>query len=138
MSGKELQDLTLQVAQLAQLVGRYIEDERLRFNAFEHVERKSFNSLVSYVDKTAEEQLVEALGALLPDAGFVTEEGTAGAEDQDYLWIIDPLDGTTNYIHGIPCYAVSIGLTYRSELLIGVVYEITKDENFYAWKDGGA
>ncbi|QTN39538.1 inositol monophosphatase [Cryomorphaceae bacterium] len=138
MSGKELQDFTLQVAELAKRVGQYIEDERVRFNAFEHVERKSFNSLVSYVDKTAEEQLVEALGALLPEAGFVTEEGTAGAEDQDYLWIIDPLDGTTNYIHGIPCYAVSIGLTYRNKLLIGVVYEITKDENFYAWKDGGA
>ncbi len=138
ISDLDLKELTLQVAGLAGRVGRYIEDERNRFNAFEHVERKRFNSLVSYVDKTAEEQLVEGLGGILPQAGFITEEGTAGENGQDLLWIIDPLDGTTNYIHGIPCYAVSVGLTYQHELLVGVVYEITKQEHFYACKGGGA
>ena len=138
MNDRELKEITLRVAKLAEQVGRYIENERNNFNAFQHVERKSFNSLVSYVDKTAEEQLVNGLLQIVPQAGFVTEEGTAGEEGQDILWIIDPLDGTTNYIHGIPCYAVSVALTYKHELMVGVVYEITKAENFYAWKRGGA
>ena len=133
-----LKELALKAKDIAAETGIYIEGERARFNAFEHVERKSFNSLVSYVDKTAEEKLVLELGAILPEAGFVTEEGTASEEGQDWLWIIDPLDGTTNYIHGIPCYAVSIGLTFKGVLQVGVVYEITKAENFYAWKGGGA
>ena len=133
----DLEKLTLEAKDIAAETGAYIEAERERFNAFEHVERKSLNSLVSYVDKTAEEKLVEKLGALIPEAGFVTEEGTASESGEDWLWIIDPLDGTTNYIHGIPCYAVSIGLTFKGVLQVGVVYEITKNENFYAWKNGG-
>jgi myo-inositol-1(or 4)-monophosphatase len=75
---------------------------------------------------------------LLPEAGFVTEEKTATIAGEQYDWIIDPLDGTTNFIHGLPTYAISIALQCDGELVLGVVYEINRDECFSAWKNGGA
>jgi myo-inositol-1(or 4)-monophosphatase len=94
--------------------------------------------MVSYVDKTAEIALVKGLRILLPEAGFVTEEKTASIAGEQYDWIIDPLDGTTNFIHGLPTYAISIALQCDGELVLGVVYEINRDECFSAWKNGGA
>jgi myo-inositol-1(or 4)-monophosphatase len=94
--------------------------------------------MVSYVDKTAEIALVKGLRILLPEAGFVTEEKTATIAGEQYDWIIDPLDGTTNFIHGLPTYAISIALQCDGELVLGVVYEINRDECFSAWKNGGA
>jgi myo-inositol-1(or 4)-monophosphatase len=94
--------------------------------------------MVSYVDKTAEIALVKGLRLLLPEAGFVTEEKTASIAGEQYDWIIDPLDGTTNFIHGLPTYAISIALQCDGELVLGVVYEINRDECFSAWKNGGA
>jgi myo-inositol-1(or 4)-monophosphatase len=100
---------------------------------------------VSYVDKGSEQLIVKALRALLPEAGFITEEGTAKGDDVGCLkdeegctWVVDPLDGTTNFIHGFAPYAVSIALIRGREILVGVVYEICADECFYAWKGGGA
>jgi myo-inositol-1(or 4)-monophosphatase len=75
---------------------------------------------------------------LLPEAVFVTEEKTATIAGEQYDWIIDPLDGTTNFIHGLPTYAISIALQCDGELVLGVVYEINRDECFSAWKNGGA
>ena len=77
----------------------------------------------------------------LPEAGFITEEGTAdfeGTPTPPLLWVVDPLDGTTNFIHQYAPYAVSIALLEGKEILIGVLYEICADECFYAWKGGGA
>jgi myo-inositol-1(or 4)-monophosphatase len=102
------------------------------------------------VDKGSERLIVSALRELLPEAGFITEEGTT--EDshrfhrlsqkdgltQNMCWVVDPLDGTTNFIHQYAPYAVSIALMEGTEILIGVVYEICADECFYAWKGGGA
>jgi myo-inositol-1(or 4)-monophosphatase len=102
------------------------------------VEEKSLNSLVSYVDKTAEEQLVRGLGALLPEAGFLTEEGTVATTAAEYQWVIDPLDGTTNFLHGLPLYCVSVGLRRGTDTLIGIIYAPAMGEMFYAWKGGGA
>jgi myo-inositol-1(or 4)-monophosphatase len=82
--------------------------------------------------------IVEALKALLPEAGFITEEGLATHRDEQMLWVVDPLDGTTNFIHGFAPYAVSIALTQGREILLGVVYEVCANECFYAWKGGGA
>lgn len=118
-------------------VGAFIRRERLVFSS-EHIEHKGLNDLVSYVDKMAEQQLVEALSQLLPESGFITEEETITKKGERYNWIIDPLDGTTNFIHGIPTFAISIALMDEDQLVIGVVYEINRDECFYAWKDGGA
>jgi myo-inositol-1(or 4)-monophosphatase len=78
------------------------------------------------------------LSILIPDAGFIAEEGTSNKIGKEFNWIIDPLDGTTNFIHGIPAFAVSIALKQNKELVIGVIYEINQDECFYAWKDSKA
>ncbi|MDX1666444.1 MAG: inositol monophosphatase family protein [Saprospiraceae bacterium] len=102
------------------------------------IEEKSVNSLVSYVDKQSEEKLVNGLSELLPDSVFLTEEDTVSNQAGEWQWIVDPLDGTTNFLHGIPCFAVSVGLRYREELVVGIVYEVSRNECFYAWKDGGA
>ena len=82
--------------------------------------------------------IVKALRELLPEAGFITEEGLASHTDEQLLWVVDPLDGTTNFIHGFAPYAVSIALIRGKEILVGVVYEICADECFCAWQDGGA
>lgn len=118
------------VNQLSKEVGEFIRNQRISIN---DVETKSKNSLVTYVDKTAEKMLVEKLSELIPEAGFIAEEGTSKKVGDTYNWIIDPLDGTTNFIHGVPCYCISIGLTQNEELVLGVIYEINLDELFYAW-----
>jgi myo-inositol-1(or 4)-monophosphatase len=104
----------------------------------EQVEAKSRNSLVSYVDKTAEEILVSGLGKIIPQSGFITEEGTVAQHKSEYTWIIDPLDGTTNFLQQIPVYAVSVGLMHHNELILGIVSDVEQQEVFYAWKGGGA
>src|SRR5688500_3697952 len=104
----------------------------------EHIEIKSRNSLVSFVDKNAEKILVEGLQKIIPGAGFITEEGTIEQKSAEYTWIIDPLDGTTNFLHHIPVYSISIGLLHEEEIILGVICDIEHHENFYAWKGGGA
>lgn len=115
----------------------FLRTERAGFMQ-EKVEYKGFNDLVSYVDKGSEKILVDGLSPLIPDAGFITEENTLTITDREWKWIIDPLDGTTNFVHGVPCYCVSVGLTYRDELVLGIIHEVNLDECFYGWKDGGA
>lgn len=131
------QQLCLQVCKLAKRTGAFIRKERKRFKA-SAIEVKGHNNFVSYVDKRAEEKLVAALSELLPEAGFIAEEGTSDKKGERYNWIIDPLDGTTNFIHGFPCFAVSIALTEGDKTVIGVIYEINQKECFYAWKDSDA
>lgn len=104
----------------------------------EKIEIKSRNSLVSYVDKEAERILVEGLGKILPDAGFITEEETVAQKTSIYTWVIDPLDGTTNFLQQIPIYSVSIGLLHDDQLILGVISDVEQGETFYAWKGGGA
>lgn len=94
--------------------------------------------MVSYVDKTAEEKLVAELSKILPEAGFITEENTISKTGERYNWVIDPLDGTTNFIHGMPPFSVSIALKEHDEYIAGVIYEINLDECFYAWKGSPA
>ena len=96
------------------------------------------NDFVSYVDKGAEKLLVERLARALPEAGFITEEGTSTKVGARYCWVIDPLDGTTNFLHGVYPYAVSIGLMEYDDVIAGVVHEVGKNETFTACKGGGA
>ncbi|HJW29695.1 MAG TPA: inositol monophosphatase family protein [Saprospiraceae bacterium] len=102
------------------------------------IETKSRNSLVSYVDKTAENILVNGLRSILPASGFITEEETVAQSNAEYTWIIDPLDGTTNFLHNIPFYSVSVALQHGQELLAGIVHDVVHQESYYAWKGGGA
>lgn len=137
METSDLQKLCKSVTALTKQVGTFILEERKTFSQ-NAIEKKGHNDLVSYVDKTAEERIVAELKRLLPEAGFYTEESTDNTKGETYNWIIDPLDGTTNFIHGIPCFCISIALLQKNELVLGVVHELNLDECFYAWKDGGA
>ena len=130
----DLKQLTAEVCRIATDAGHFLKEERKNFR----VEEKHAHDYVSYVDKESEVRVVKALSALLPEAGFITEEGSATYQNEPYCWVIDPLDGTTNYIHDEAPYCVCIALRNRTELLLGVVYEVCRDECFYAWKDGEA
>ena len=123
-----------QVCEIAKQVGRYIKEERAINQV--NVEIKGSNDFVTQVDKGAERKIVSELQKILPDAGFIAEEGTAESKGEVYNWIIDPIDGTTNFIHGVAPYAISIALMENEELVIGVVYEIGLDECFYSSKGG--
>lgn len=119
-------------------VGQFVMSELGKVND-SHIETKDRNSLVSYVDKAAEEMLVEALSIILPEAGFITEENTVTQnKDRDIVWIVDPLDGTNNFLHNIPHFALSIGLLVDGELKVGLVLEPNLNELFYAYENGGA
>lgn len=115
--------------------GTFIRDARV---TEADVDVKSKNSLVTFVDKQSEKIIVEALQQVLPDAGIIAEEGEYDANAGGLNWIIDPLDGTTNFIHGLPCYSVSIALVKEKEILAGCVAELNNNETFYAYKNGGA
>jgi myo-inositol-1(or 4)-monophosphatase len=129
-----LQNITKQVTEVAKEAGEFIRQERKNFSA-DRIEFKGLNDLVSYVDKTAEQKIVSSLEKILPEAGFITEEKTTTKVGERYNWIIDPLDGTTNFIHGLPVYSVSIALQEYDKLVAGVVYEVNQDECFYASTD---
>ena len=118
-------------------VGGFIREEATKFDRG-LIEYKGKNDLVSYVDKEAELRLVGSLSKLMPEAGIIAEEGTGEALVDGYNWIIDPLDGTTNFIHGLPTYAVSVALVHQEQILIGIVYEINRDECFYATHESEA
>lgn len=109
----------------------------MSFNA-NAIELKGLNDLVSYVDKRAERILVDNLSDLIPDAGFTTEEDTVNTKGKTYNWIIDPLDGTTNFIHGVPTYSISIALYEEDKPVLGIVYELNRGEMFYSYKGAPA
>lgn len=126
-----------QIERICSEVGEFILEEKNKVNS-NQIEHKSLNSLVSYVDKGAEERLVKALHHLLPEAGFIAEEGTSAKKGEKYNWIIDPIDGTTNYLHGIPTFAISVALKADDQIILGVVYELGQKEMFSAELGKGA
>lgn len=132
-----LEALTNQVGELAKTVGVFIRQEANHFDNSK-IEHKGVNDLVSYVDKEAEKLIVKGLKKILPEAGFLTEEGTELANLTDLYWVVDPLDGTTNFLHGLPVFSISIGLIQNDNVVIGVVFEVNKAECFTAYKGGGA
>jgi len=129
--------LCLQACDVAKDAGAYIRGELPRLRASD-IKTKGLHNYVTHVDTTAEKRIVKALEQLLPEAGFIVEEESIRKEGGEYRWVVDPLDGTTNFIHGLPCFSVSIALMHKEEVVVGVVYEINQDECFYAWKGGGA
>jgi myo-inositol-1(or 4)-monophosphatase len=133
----DLKDLCREMVHAAHETGSYIRSESEHFD-LANVEHKGLHDFVSYVDKGAEKRLVEKLGLLIPEAGFKVEEGTSSKKGDRYNWIIDPLDGTTNFLHRLHPHSISIGLKDNNEIIAGVVYEVKGDETFVAWKNGGA
>ncbi len=101
------------------------------------VSAKRDKDFVTEIDKAAEEAIIGVLKAAYPDHAILAEESGASG-DSDYVWIIDPLDGTTNFIHGFPQYCVSIALAHKGLLTHAVVYDPTRNELFTAVKGGGA
>jgi myo-inositol-1(or 4)-monophosphatase len=95
-------------------------------------------NLVTEMDMRSERVVVETLLASFPGHGIMAEEETLIRNDSGFTWIIDPLDGTTNYAHGYPCFSVSIALEQKSEIVLGVVYDPMRDELFTARKGEGA
>lgn len=109
----------------------------------------SMHDLVTEVDKGAERMIRNLIGTHFPEHSFLGEEGVepgpeASAKalqdlsDAEYLWIVDPVDGTTNYVHGFPFYSVSIALAHRGQVIVGVVYDPSRDELFVAERGKGA
>ncbi|MDE5551135.1 MAG: inositol monophosphatase, partial [Bacteroidaceae bacterium] len=135
----QLADLLEEVKQLAMEAGAYIAMQRENFD-LDRVESKQSHDYVSYVDKGCEKMIVARLKALLPEAGFITEEKTTVQKDEssELFWVVDPLDGTTNFIHDLAPYCVCIALRNKEDILLGVVYEVTRKELYYAAKGMGA
>ncbi len=130
--------LIRQAIPLVKEVGGFIRQELINFD-HRVTEIKSPNQLVTHVDINSEKMLVERLRATSPDAGFITEEDTVKDDrDADIVWIIDPLDGTTNFVHKLPVFSVSVGLMIKGKLAGGIVYEVNQDECFFAWEGGPA
>jgi myo-inositol-1(or 4)-monophosphatase len=102
------------------------------------VRSKRANDFVTRIDGAAEEAVIDIVRKAYPDHGFIAEESGESTPDAEYLWIIDPLDGTTNFIHGFPQYAVSIAVQHRGALTHAVVYDPAKNELFTASKGRGA
>ncbi|MCB0736474.1 MAG: inositol monophosphatase [Bacteroidetes bacterium] len=129
-----MQKLVTEVRQIANKVGEFARNERLNFKRSD-VQFKSANKhdLVSYVDQHCELQLVEALQKLEPNAGIIAEEYHSDYKE-GLNWIIDPIDGTTNFVHDIPYYAISIALAQDQEMLLGVVLEIPTGNCFHTFK----
>jgi myo-inositol-1(or 4)-monophosphatase len=102
------------------------------------VRSKRMNDFVTKVDHAAEEAIIEIVRKAYPDHAVLAEESGESAGRAEYQWIIDPLDGTTNFIHGFPQYCVSIAIRHRDALAHGVIYDPTKNELFTASKGRGA
>ena len=137
MNPEHLIELRDALISLCADVSIFIKDEIKKVGSGD-IYLKDLNSLVSYVDKEAEKAFIEGLGKLIPEAGFITEEETVLTETKDKMWIIDPLDGTTNYLQRIPHFSSSIALQYNEEIILGIVYETMMDRAFTAIKGRGA
>ena len=134
---QDLDKIVTEVLKITANVGEYMRNEIDKVESAQ-IEEKEMNSLVSYVDKTSEKLIVKALSLLIPEAGYITEEKTIKTENKEYMWIIDPLDGTTNYLFGIPHYSTSIALQLNGEIILGIVSDNAKQEYFHAIKGKGA
>jgi myo-inositol-1(or 4)-monophosphatase len=103
------------------------------------VEFKSdVKNLVTQADKESEKTIIDFIKKKYPTHGILAEESGSHSNESDYLWVIDPLDGTSNFAHGLPIFSVSIGLQFKKEIVAGVVYDIMRDKLYSAEKGSGA
>jgi len=128
----ELKNITERVCELVIATGKYIQKETANFISTD-IEVKGLNNFVTYVDKRSEEKLITGLTSILPGTGFIAEESPL-LKRSEINWVIDPLDGTTNFIHGVPVFSISVALMEKKEVLAGIIYEINRDECFSTWK----
>jgi myo-inositol-1(or 4)-monophosphatase len=102
------------------------------------IAHKGKNDYVSEVDRKAESEIIHIIHKAYPDHGILAEESGAHASNSNYIWVIDPLDGTTNFLHSFPQFAVSIALKNKGIIEVGVIYDPLRDELFTAERGGGA
>lgn len=131
-------DISSPLKDLILATGEFMHQEFLSFDHSTIERKKSHKDVVSYVDKTAENRLRAGCELLIPGSGFIMEEGGEIDPDREWRWIIDPLDGTTNFVHGAPIYSISLALQKAGETVLGVVYDVERREYFSAEKGKGA
>ena len=139
MSSPNLHPMINVAVKAARTAGNLINRAALDVESV-RVSQKQVNDFVTEVDQAAEQAIIETLLAAYPGHGIWAEESgrTHGAQDSDYVWIIDPLDGTTNFIHGLPVYCVSIALAVKGKVEQAVIYDPTRNDLFTATRGRGA
>lgn len=126
----------LEIAKQAALASGQIQMENLLKE--KQIEFKGEINLVTHVDKLCEKEIISIIQGAFPTHDILAEEGGGNRHNSDYRWVIDPIDGTTNYAHAYPLFSTSIGLEYKGEIILGVVYEPNLKEMFIAEKGSGA
>jgi len=129
-----MKDFIAVAREAALKAGRILRDN---IHGIREIIYKGDINLVTEMDMRSERTIVEMLRIAFPEHGIVAEEETKLNNASGYTWIIDPLDGTTNYAHGYPCFAVSIALRHEDDVILGVVYDPMRDELFAAQKGRG-
>lgn len=132
IDSKTFYDVTIAIARKA---GVY---QKSRLATEVNIEFKGRTNLVTEVDKYCEQMIVTAIKEKFPDHDILAEEGTGERTNSPYKWVIDPLDGTTNFAHSYPMFAVSIALEYQGEVIAGVVYDPMRDELFQGFRGEGS
>ena len=132
MTPNELEKITLRVCGIVKETAAFIRAESERFSAAD-VREKSAHNFVTYIDEQSEQRLIAELSKLVPGSGFIAEESPS-LERRELNWVIDPLDGTTNFIHGLPMYSISVALMEGGAVTAGVIYEAGQQECFHTWK----
>jgi myo-inositol-1(or 4)-monophosphatase len=128
----------LNTAKIAASAAGVILRENFRNLPEQAIRKKAVNDFLSFVDENSEKTIINIIREKYPNHSFHAEETGKTEKSGEYRWIIDPLDGTTNYIKGIPVFAISIGLQHNEELVLGVIYDPIQDEMFWAEKGKGA
>ena len=136
MDKKSLRRIRREVGELARRTGQHIWGLRQREGL--KIEVKGRHDFVTQMDKLSERLLVAELEEIAPEAGFIAEEQTRSNRGEHLNWIVDPIDGTTNFIHGQPPFAISIALMEDDQIVVGVIYEMSRDELFSAAIGEGA
>ena len=124
------------IIEIAKEAGKFLKENENKISEIN--EKGSFTNLVTNVDKGSEKMIKEFIAQNFPGHGILAEESGASSPSSEYRWIIDPLDGTTNFTHGFPVYCVSIGVEFKGEVIAGAVYDPNFDELFSAEKGSGA
>lgn len=137
MQQEVLIELCSKLCELKRDMGCYILNEQKTMTA-SSIEEKGRNNYVTHVDKQVDRMLADSLRELLPQAGIITEESGSTGEEEEYYWVVDPIDGTSNYIHNSGPFCISTALMQNKKPILGVVYELTKNELYYAWEGSKA
>lgn len=130
-------DITQSVIEIAKSTGVWLKSQ-IGTLKHEMISEKGQMDFVTEIDKESEKRLIRDLSGILPESGFIAEEGTSELRGRRFNWIIDPIDGTTNFIHGVFPFSISIALMEGSELVSGVIYDPLHGECFSASKEESA